>query len=239
MTSPFDASPEDMASRHSPSNLALSKDLISSNHARPSTESLASSGMISKSSDRARHAAMAALILIIAALIPMTLASCGYSLSSSPYRLVTDGGQLTLAIPVASNRSRYGLLGPDLTKAVIERLTGTPGLSIVAEGGDAKLSLTIVSVVIGSGSWDVVATTSKDTPEASASRTASITVDASLVRPNPDGDAPVTKRSLFSSSRTYMVGSNPGQVEMQETEALDWIIDDISQKIGLVMFNEF
>jgi hypothetical protein len=140
---------------------------------------------------------------------------------------------------VAQNRSRYGRLGPQLTKAVIERLSGTPGLNIVSQGGDAQLSMTIVSVTVGSGSWDVISTTSKDTPEASASRTASLTLDASLTRPSPDGGAPVTKRALLSSSRTYMIASNPGQVETQETEALDWIIEDLSQKIGLVMFSEF
>ena len=144
-----------------------------------------------------------------------------------------------MAIPVAANRSRYGRLGPELTKEVIERLSGTPGLAIVSEGGEAELSMTIVTVTVGSGSWDVVETTSKDTPEASASRTASLTVDATLVRPSPDGGAPVSKRSQFSSSRTYMVGSNALQVENLEAEALDWILYDIGQKICLVMFNEF
>jgi hypothetical protein len=140
---------------------------------------------------------------------------------------------------VAQNRSRYGRLGPQLTKAVIERLSGTPGLNIVSQGGEAQLSMTIVSVTVGGGSWDVISTTSKDTHEASASRTASLTVDASLTRPSPDGGAPVTKRAMLSSSRTYMIASNPGQVETQETEALDWIIEDLSQKIGLTMFSEF
>jgi hypothetical protein len=175
--------------------------------------------------------------LCVAALSPLLAAGCGYSLSSSPYRL--EGESLTLAIPVAANRSRYGRLGPELTKATIERLSGTPGLAIAAEGGEATLSLTIVSVTVGSGSWDVAGTTSNDTPEASASRTASITVDAALTRPNPQGGAPLSKRSVLTSSRTFMVGFNPLQAEYQEAEALDWILDDIGQKIGLIMFNEF
>jgi hypothetical protein len=137
------------------------------------------------------------------------------------------------------NRSRFGRLGPALTKEVIERLSGTPGLIIQANSSEAKLSMTILSVSVGSGSWDVVGIASRETPEASASRTVTVVVDASMTRPNPKGGNPLTKRSFFSSSRTFMVSSNQGQVEMQEEEALDWIIEDISQKIGLVMFNEF
>jgi hypothetical protein len=165
--------------------------------------------------------------------------ACGYSLSSSPYRLDLKGESLTLAVPVAANRSRYGQLGPELTRAVIERLSGAPGLTIRNDGAEATLSLTIVTVTVGSGSWDVIETTTKDTPEASSSRTASITVDAALTRPNPEGGAPISKRSVFSSSRTYMVSSVQGQVETQEAEALAWTLNDIGQKIGQVLFNEF
>jgi hypothetical protein len=183
----------------------------------------------------ARLSALLAALLLAATLFQ----GCGYSLSASPYQLDLKGGSLALAIPVAANRSRYGRLGPELTRAVIERLSGTPGLTIRAEGAEAKLAMTIVSVTVGSGSWDVVGTSSKDTPEASASRTASLTVDATFTRPDPAGGPPLSKRSLFSSSRNYVVSSNQGLVETQEAEALDWILDDIGQKIGLVMFNEF
>ncbi|MDR1677771.1 MAG: hypothetical protein LBS44_05180, partial [Deltaproteobacteria bacterium] len=50
------------------------------------------------------------------------LVGCGYSLNSTPYSLDLRGETLRLSIPVAENRSRYGYLGPALTKAVIERL---------------------------------------------------------------------------------------------------------------------
>ncbi|MDR2443665.1 MAG: LPS assembly lipoprotein LptE [Deltaproteobacteria bacterium] len=178
--------------------------------------------------------------LFLLGLLPtLIFSACGYSLSSSPYRLDLKGETLTMSIPVAANRSRFGRLGPALTKEVIERLSGTPGLIIQAEGAEAKLSLTIMTVTVGSGSWDVVGTSTRDTPEASSSRTATVGVSAALTRPNPKGGPPISKRSSFYSSRTYMVSVNQGQVEMQEAEALDWIIEDISQKIGLVMFNEF
>jgi hypothetical protein len=43
----------------------------------------------------------------------------------------------------------------------------------------------------------------------------------------------------FASNRTYLVSRVQGQVEMQEAEALAWIMQDLAQKIGLVLFNEF
>jgi hypothetical protein len=36
-----------------------------------------------------------------------------------------------------------------------------------------------------------------------------------------------------------MVSQNVGQVEMQEADALNWVLKDISEKISSVMFNEF
>ncbi|MDR1309464.1 MAG: LPS assembly lipoprotein LptE [Deltaproteobacteria bacterium] len=167
------------------------------------------------------------------------LAGCGYSLAPSPYRLDLRGETLRLSVPVADNRSRFGRLGPDLTKAVIERLSGTKGLFLDSRNPEATLRLTITSVAVGSGSWEPIGTSSRDTPEASSSRTAGVSIMATLTRPNPDGGPPLVKSSRFYSYRTYMVSLNQGQVETQEAEALDWILDDISQKIGAVMFNEF
>jgi hypothetical protein len=172
-------------------------------------------------------------------LILVILSGCGYSLNSSPYQLNLKGQSLRLAVPVAQNHSRFGRLGPALTKAVIERLSGTKGLYLDVQNPEATLKLTITSVAVGSGSWEPVETTSREIPEASSSRTAGISVMATLTRPNPDGGPPLVKNSQFYNYRTYLVSRVQGQVEMQEAEALDWVISDISEKIGSVMFNEF
>ncbi|MDR1487805.1 MAG: LPS assembly lipoprotein LptE [Deltaproteobacteria bacterium] len=177
------------------------------------------------------------LFLAILLFLSSFFTACGYRLAASPYQLNLEE-PLRLSVPIATNHSRFGRLGPDLTEAVIERLSGTPGLILDADSSQAKLILNIVSVAVGSGSWDVVGTSSKDTPEASSSRTASVTVDAQLTRPDSKGAA-ISKRQQFYSYRTYMVSQNMGQVEMQEAEALNWVLEDISQKIGLMMFSEF
>ncbi|MDR0354394.1 MAG: LPS assembly lipoprotein LptE [Deltaproteobacteria bacterium] len=163
---------------------------------------------------------------------------CGYSLNSSPYRLNLKGETLRLSIPVAENQSRFGRLGPELTQKVIERLSGTEGLVIDATNPEATLKLTITSVRIGSGSWDVeINPSNRDTPSASSSRTAAVAVQAVLTTPESGGS--VTKTRSFYSYRTYMVTLIQGQVETQEAEALDWVINDISEKIGATMFTEF
>jgi hypothetical protein len=162
---------------------------------------------------------------------------CGYSVGPVPHRLAAP---LTLSVPVADNRSRYAHLGPDLTKAVIAQLSGTPGLAIDNAGANASLKMTITQVVVGSGSWDVVRINDDETPEASSSRSVHVTVDATFNKPGPDpAGAPLSRRVKFSSSRTYLVSRVQGQVEMQEAEALAWIMQDLAQKIGLVLFNEF
>ncbi|MDR1085966.1 MAG: LPS assembly lipoprotein LptE [Deltaproteobacteria bacterium] len=171
------------------------------------------------------------------AIILTVLSGCGYSLNPTSYRLAEP---LTLSVPVADNSSRYGHLGPELTRAVIARLSGTPGLVIDSRGADSSLKMTITQVVVGSGSWDIVRTHDDETPEASSSRTVSVTVDVNFTRPGKNSiDPPLSNRMKFSSSRTYLVSQIQGQVEMQEAEALTWIMEDLAQKIGLVMFNEF
>ncbi|MDR3203753.1 MAG: LPS assembly lipoprotein LptE [Deltaproteobacteria bacterium] len=182
--------------------------------------------------------AAVALFCTIACLITFG-GGCGYSFSSSPYRLNLQGQTLRMSVPVATNHSRYGHLGPALTKSVIERLSGIEGLIIDSNSVEASLTMNIVAVSVGSGSWDVIGTSTRDTPEASSSRTATITVDATIRRPNPETGAPLNNRSYFSSSRTYMVSPNQGQSEMQEAEAMEWIIDDIGRKIATGLFNEF
>ncbi|MDR1166261.1 MAG: LPS assembly lipoprotein LptE [Deltaproteobacteria bacterium] len=166
------------------------------------------------------------------------LAGCGYEVTPSPYRLRLPEGGLDLFIPVAENRSRQDYLGPELTRAVISRLTGAPGLRIGGEGSSATLKLNIVSVAVGSGSWEVFSDNSTEIPEASASRVASVSVEAVFTRPNPEG-APMTQRKIFSSSRTYMVSPYQDQVSSQEQAALEWIVSDLSQKIAQGLFTEF
>ncbi|MDR2405276.1 MAG: LPS assembly lipoprotein LptE [Deltaproteobacteria bacterium] len=169
----------------------------------------------------------------------LTLTGCGYSFAPSPYQLKLPEGGMSLYVPVADNQSRYGNLGPELTRSVIEKLSGTPGLSFATEGSNATLSLSIISVVLGSGSWEVLPTSYTEVPESSSSRTASVEVEAVFTRVRPDTGVPYSKRRTFSSSRTFVVSPNQGQVEMLEQEALSRVVDDISQKIAMIMFTEF
>ena len=69
-----------------------------------------------------RRSIAAAAALALISLASQLLGGCGYSLSASPYQLDLRGETLTLAVPVAANRSRFGRLGTALTEAVIERL---------------------------------------------------------------------------------------------------------------------
>jgi hypothetical protein len=164
---------------------------------------------------------------------------CGYGFAPSPYQLRLPEGGLSLYVPVAENQSRYGSLGCELTRSVIEKLSGTPGLTFGTEGSDATLKLSIVSVVLGSGSWEVLPASISEVPEASSSRTASVNVEAIFTRTRPEDGLPYSKRQLFSATRTFVVTPNQGQVEMQEAQALTRVIDDISQKIAMIMFTEF
>jgi hypothetical protein len=171
-------------------------------------------------------------------LASLALLGCGYRLGATPYRLA---GPLTLSIPVADNTSRYGHLGPELTRAVIARLSGTPNLIIDNQGADSSLKMNITKVVVGSGSWDILRGRDDEIPEASSSRNVVVTVDATFTRPNQDNkDAPpLSNRMKFTSNRTFLVSQVQGQVAMQEDEALAWVMEDLAQKIGLVLFNEF
>jgi hypothetical protein len=178
--------------------------------------------------------ALALPILLLAA----ALGGCGYGFSPSPYRLRIPEGGMSLYVPVADNRSRYGSLGPELTRQMIHILSGTPGLSFGGEGSDATLKLGITSVVLGSGSWEVVTASGSEVPESSSSRTATVYVEAVFTRKNAEG-LPYAKRREFSSSRTFVVTPNQNQSEMQEAEALNRVLEDISQKVAMIMFTEF
>jgi hypothetical protein len=162
----------------------------------------------------------------------MAFSGCGYSLSPSPYGLMEN---LSVSVPVALNKSRYGELGPMLTGDVVSRLDASSAIR-VAEGAPATLRLDIVNVTIGGGAWDVE--DNDDTPRNSASRVVYMTVEAALERPGPDG-APRMRRQRFSSQRTFLVSDSQAQVEMRQAEAFQWLVNDISQKISQNMFSEF
>jgi hypothetical protein len=146
---------------------------------------------------------------------------------------------MSLHIPIAENSSRFARLGPQLTRTVTELLEGTPGLRITGPPADGTLKLKVSRVFVGSGSWEIKRENSTEIPESSSSRLANATVEAVFTRPGAPGSAPVSKRRLFTSSRSYVVTSDQGQTDMQEAEALDWIMQDICRKIALVMFTEF
>ncbi len=162
----------------------------------------------------------------------LSLGGCGYSLSPSPYGLTED---LSLSVPVAINRSRYGELGPMLTGDVIGRLDAASSIR-VAEGSPAVLKLDIVNVAVSGGSWEVE--DDDDSPRNSASRVVSMTVEAVLERPGPEGE-PAIRRQRFSGQRTFLVSESQAQVEMRQAEAFQWLVNDISQKISQSMFSEF
>ncbi|MDR1314360.1 MAG: LPS assembly lipoprotein LptE [Deltaproteobacteria bacterium] len=183
---------------------------------------------------RSATIAAGAALLALAACI-----SCGYSVSPSPYHLRLPEGGMSLHIPIAENSSRFARLGPQLTRNVTELLEGTPGLRITGLPADGILNLKVSSVLVGSGSWEVLPDNATEVPEASSSRLATASVEATFTRPGSQGGPDFSKRRLFTSSRTYVVTSNQGQTDMQQAEALEWIMQDISRKIALIMFTEF
>jgi hypothetical protein len=170
----------------------------------------------------------------------LSLVSCGYEFSPTPYRLRLPPEGMRLYIPVAENHSLYARLGPSLTRAVIENIAGVKGLSIAGPESEATLRLEILKVVVTTGSWEPPRRERTETPEASSSRTLTADVAAEFTRPGEGEDkAPVLKRRVFSSYRTFAVSQNQDQVDVQEAEALEWIIRDISGKIANLMFTEF
>jgi hypothetical protein len=172
-------------------------------------------------------------------LVTMGFCGCGYSFSPTPYQLRIPEGGMTLHVGVAQNRSRFARLGPELTRNMIEKLSGVPGLRIGGPTSEATLELKITSVVVGTGSWEIRDRRDSAIPESSSSRTVRADVEAIFTRPADLPEGKAVSRRTFSSYRTYVVSQLQGQEEMQEAEALKWIIDDISQKIATLMFTEF
>ncbi|UQZ89207.1 hypothetical protein C4J81_08370 [Deltaproteobacteria bacterium Smac51] len=162
----------------------------------------------------------------------LTVGGCGYSFSPTPYGLMED---LTVSVPVVTNKSRYGELGPMMTSDIITRLDASSNIR-VAEGAPAVLKMEIVNVAVTGGAWQV--DDDDDTPRHSASRVVNMTIEAVLERPGPDGQ-PIMRRQRFSGQRTFLVSESQAQVEMRQVEAFQWLVNDLGQKISQTMFSEF
>lgn len=166
--------------------------------------------------------------------VSLALSGCGYSLSPTPYSLIES---ISVSVPLVTNQSRFGDLGPQLTTNVISRLDASTNIS-VREYAAATLKINISKVNVTGGSWrpDL---DDDDLPINSASRIINISVEAIFERPNSQGGQPLTRRHTFSSQRTFLVSSNQVQVEFRQKEAFDWVIADLGQKITQTMFSEF
>ena len=178
-----------------------------------------------------------AKLVLLFGLALMVFQGCGYTLSSSPYGL---NERLTVGVPVVKNNSRFDSLGPMMTSELINRLDAAPDIS-VREGAPARLTVTITSVAVSGGAWDITNTnTDEDLYTNSASRVVNISLEAVLERPNPvGGDAPLVRRHVFNGSRNFLVGSDQLQVELLQQEAFAWLVNDLGQKIAQTMFSEF
>jgi hypothetical protein len=173
-------------------------------------------------------------------LLSLMLAGCGYQFSPSPYSMLQP---LTVSVPVAVNQSRYGDLGPRLTREVITRLDSSPSITI-SETAPATLRLAIIGVDISGGAWDPDRS-DYDLPTASASRVISLTVEGVLEKTGETGTVSA-RRLVFSSSRNFYVNTSdfyPGAGEHQtgvlEEEAFAWVLADLAQKIAQGFFAEF
>jgi len=166
----------------------------------------------------------------------LLLAGCGYQVSPSPYGLAEP---LTVSVPVAVNQSRYGDLGPRLTREVISRLDSSPNVT-VRETAPAKLSLTISKVDVGGGAWDPESG-GYDLPKASVSRTVSLTVEAVLEKDGQvaAGRAAAARRRSFTGYRNFYVNEDEYQTQVLEEIAFNWVLADLAQKIAQSIFSEF
>jgi len=168
----------------------------------------------------------------------LMLAGCGYQVSPSPYGLAQP---LTVSVPVAVNQSRYGDLGPRLTREVISRLDASSNVT-VRETAPATLRLTISKVDVGGGAWDPESS-GYDLPKASVSRTVSLTVEAVLEKDgqavtDPAGAASA-RRMLFTGQRNFYVNEDEYQTQVLEEIAFNWVLADLAQKIAQSIFSEF
>ncbi len=171
----------------------------------------------------------AVLLLILAA-------GCGYGLSPTPYGLMEA---MVVSVPVAKNQSRYADLGPQLTSDVISRLDASSNIT-VREEAPATLTMTISRVAVFGGAWETGRyDDDDDEPKKSASRVVYVAVEAILERPGPPGGQPLVSRRTFGSSRTFFVNEVQADTELRQSEAFNWVIADLGQKIAQNMFSEF
>jgi len=165
--------------------------------------------------------------------LSLLLAGCGYQVSPSPYSLLQP---LTVSVPVAANQSRYADLGPRLTREVINRLDSSPNIT-VRETAPATLRLSVTGVSVSGGAWNP-SRSEYDLPVASASRVASLTVEARLEKTDETG-AVSARRLVVSSHRNFYVNEIENQTQLLEEEAFNWVLDDLAQKIAQGLFAEF
>jgi hypothetical protein len=173
----------------------------------------------------------------------LLLAGCGYQMSPSPYGLAQP---LTVSVPIAVNQSRYGDLGPRLTREVISRLDSSSNVT-VRDTAPATLRLNISRVDVSGGAWDPNRN-EYDLPRASVSRTVSLTVEAVLEKTGATGagatgagEAGVTsaRRMIFTGDRKFYVNENESQTQVLEENAFNWVLADLAQKIAQSIFSEF
>jgi hypothetical protein len=159
--------------------------------------------------------------------------ACGYQASPSPYSLLQP---LTVNVPVAANQSRYGDLGPRLTREVIGRLDSSSNVT-VREEAPATLRLTITKVDVAGGAWNPDHH-EYDLPAASASRMVNLTVEAVLEKTGRDGAASA-RRLNVTGHHNYYVNNDEYQTRLLEDEAFNWVLADLAQKITQNFFAEF
>jgi len=179
-------------------------------------------------------------LFILPVFLGLLPAGCGYQVSPSPYGLAQP---LVVSVPVAVNQSRYGDLGPRLTREVISRLDASSNVT-VRETAPAKLRLTISTVDVVGGAWDPERVDyDLPLPKASVSRTASLTVEAVLEKAgqavtDPSG-ASSAQRRLFTGHRNFYVNEDEYQTQVLEEIAFNWVLADLAQKIAQSIFAEF
>jgi hypothetical protein len=138
---------------------------------------------------------------------------------------------------VAVNQSRYGDLGPRLTREVISRLDASSNVT-VRETAPATLSLTITQVDVSGGAWNPDSRGEYDMPTASVSRTVSLTVEAVLEKTGEAGAASA-RRLLFTGHRNFYVNEDEYQTQVLEGNAFNWVLADLAQKVTQSIFAEF
>ncbi|MDR2725109.1 MAG: hypothetical protein LBC90_03385 [Candidatus Adiutrix sp.] len=166
-------------------------------------------------------------------LLGLFLAGCGYQASPSPYSLLQP---LTLSVPVAVNQSRFGDLGPRLTREIIGLLDSSSNVT-VRETAPATLKLAITGVEISGGAWSPERN-EYDLPQASASRVVNLKVEAVLEKAGENGAASA-RRLRVESRRNYYVNDDEYQTQLLEAEAFNWVLADLAQKITQGLFSEF